>query len=1121
MKISFYWPLVTASAVLVESAYATGKKCMDDTDWVVNATTDVLNPFKGFSCNNLEELVNNEGQSGIDAWCHFHRISTDNGKSAAEACCFCGGGFHVPEPCTDTKDWTLDQSGVDNTITCDFIKSFTADAFAFCSTIEKVVGFKGQTASNACCVCGGGYRPYGQSAQIELSVDANGSSSTSVPKNSSNSTVSPTHVSNSTFSPPETSPASSPITTNSVSCGSHSAQTCAECPQGNGKIWCNGDCKWSNSTESCVMKVDYIRRLGDDDDDEDTNSPIFMFRDHIAREGLGESPGIPNLDYLALGYDGLRGNPHGTSSSQIDPGFRSRVIALNQHQNLLTIDGDFTLPIGTDFKYTSSCHYDSQSREISSEEDLISSISNEALLKNRNSKSSSKTTEKVSDISIGIFGIGAEGEKSSSTSRSDYQSQAFGRSEEVLSFKSSSLEESFMTYEAKAICSEFEVEFNPYYLDNFIENSEGPPLLDPIFKASMDLLPAKYNRANADERSAFEKFIRTYGSHYVSKLVLGAKRILSTKMSSKSVQELIRDNIDVSSTLSLELQKAIGSSRSTRIGLSAKAEFQHGSMSGGAGQGTGSSENFSSENEYERFARNEKQSEAAKQIASKDVSTSEINVGGLPYEDWREWAASAKEKPMPISYELVGIWTLMGNKAEAFLEAYMDIEGLVLIPKKDNTVLDSVRFGVAKGSGEPLSTYTFNPNANYRALLSVGVEQSKEKIIKYTTQWKGKPNVPTAIFATVIRGNIGPDIFEETQVGALNPHVYEPEADYHNNVPYGISNDATTCGVIAMSRFHRIKGPQSSFSFLHIKDQMQNQKDFIMGIVSNGATILNRGTNHGFEVKKSGESEFTVTVSKFYGGDAIVIAFPQWYRDEGREMFPPDVSHLALAVRKPLVAPKRSFTVVVGSHAKNEPINDESKEQKGAIREGPMYSRQLGMNFMAFGNGFEDENMKVGFVGKFSAEQMGYAGQGWYASGGIKEIDNQSISLVSPDGSFTTGTGRYAMTGRSSGVRITFNTEFVDVPAVIVTPVLEEGGEMCTHGILWDPEMGEQQGFYWTDKTFAVPHCVVETIEKSSIFVKCACIEVDLMGMEIRTVQYNQLAFNFLAVGPVVGDNAF
>ena len=36
-----------------------------------------------------------------------------------------------------------------------------------------------------------------------------------------------------------------------VSCGNHFAYDCADCPQGNGADWCNGDCNWINN--QCVL----------------------------------------------------------------------------------------------------------------------------------------------------------------------------------------------------------------------------------------------------------------------------------------------------------------------------------------------------------------------------------------------------------------------------------------------------------------------------------------------------------------------------------------------------------------------------------------------------------------------------------------------------------------------------------------------------------------------------------------------------------------------------------------------------------------------------------------------------------------------------------------------------
>ena len=37
-----------------------------------------------------------------------------------------------------------------------------------------------------------------------------------------------------------------------VSCGAHSADSCIECPQGKGALWCKGECMWNAVTDSCV-----------------------------------------------------------------------------------------------------------------------------------------------------------------------------------------------------------------------------------------------------------------------------------------------------------------------------------------------------------------------------------------------------------------------------------------------------------------------------------------------------------------------------------------------------------------------------------------------------------------------------------------------------------------------------------------------------------------------------------------------------------------------------------------------------------------------------------------------------------------------------------------------------
>ena len=41
-----------------------------------------------------------------------------------------------------------------------------------------------------------------------------------------------------------------------VDCGGHHEGSCADCPQGNGEKWCNGDCKWVNG--NCLSKGLYL-----------------------------------------------------------------------------------------------------------------------------------------------------------------------------------------------------------------------------------------------------------------------------------------------------------------------------------------------------------------------------------------------------------------------------------------------------------------------------------------------------------------------------------------------------------------------------------------------------------------------------------------------------------------------------------------------------------------------------------------------------------------------------------------------------------------------------------------------------------------------------------------------
>ena len=43
-----------------------------------------------------------------------------------------------------------------------------------------------------------------------------------------------------------------------VRCGGHFANSCAECPQGHGQGWCNGECRWNTTTRACAPPKSYV-----------------------------------------------------------------------------------------------------------------------------------------------------------------------------------------------------------------------------------------------------------------------------------------------------------------------------------------------------------------------------------------------------------------------------------------------------------------------------------------------------------------------------------------------------------------------------------------------------------------------------------------------------------------------------------------------------------------------------------------------------------------------------------------------------------------------------------------------------------------------------------------------
>lgn len=105
--------------------------------------------------------------------------------------------------------------------------------------------------------------------------------------------------------------------------------------------------------------------------------------------------------------------------------------------------------------------------------------------------------------------------------------------------------------------------------------------------------------------------------------------------------------------------------------------------------------------------------------------------------------------------------------------------------------------------------------------------------------------------------------------------------------------------------------------------------------------------------------------------------------------------------------------------------------------------------------------------------------------------------------------------GRTGGIEIRFSKPFNALPSVIVTPILNSS-DHCS-----DPD--EQDVFRWNSEVISVPHCLVETLKKDSIYVKCGCYMSEPTRYEFSEDATNYFTshffypvnFNFIAVGPV------
>ena len=324
---------------------------------------------------------------------------------------------------------------------------------------------------------------------------------------------------------------------------------------------------------------------------------------------------------------------------------------------------------------------------------------------------------------------------------------AFESSKKFESFRQGLVEQSEVSYEAKAICTNFHAQFEPYY--NQTKSS--------AFERGLASLPIPYDGADESHRSAYENFIEAFGTHVVAEVSIGAKHIFTSRISTEDVLDLTREKVDIANSMSFDLQASIfgdatkaseqltaatskggSNDNSITVIVTNQVPTSDDDDDGGVGELSGilgASGSFSTTQESSTSSFSESQ----EKIKSKIKSIEEVNVGGTPPADgnWKTWASDLVPKGMPVQWSLVPIWDFMTSEGtDALADAFVDIYGFDLSSQnEDDSLLNAMHFGVADGTGRPISSYSSSAGSDYRTLVvasslpRAGDEDSTELVV--------------------------------------------------------------------------------------------------------------------------------------------------------------------------------------------------------------------------------------------------------------------------------------------------------------------------------------------------------------------------------------------------------
>mmetsp|Transcript_11584 Transcript_11584/g.13345 ORF Transcript_11584/g.13345 Transcript_11584/m.13345 type:complete len:572 (+) Transcript_11584:46-1761(+) len=293
-------------------------------------------------------------------------------------------------------------------------------------------------------------------------------------------------------------------------------------------------------------------------------------------------PKLPNIGYLGSGYDLIKGNPQPTSA-QADPGFTvAPIFTLAYTQNRTTPDGHYLIPDSVDAVRETSCSYATEELEVYGE--------------------TSYSDQLKSSVDVnGKFPFG------SFTASSDWSS-----STEKVTTKH------LISISARAQCSVYSA-----VLKDFV----SIPVSDE-FQGAVNYL---MTLDPSNEKDGYLRVLGHFGTHYTSRILMGASSVLRSTFSRYTYYRL----------------------HSSNFSFSAGASASFSLFSGGASTMT-------SQQKQDAETYNQNRTEETQSFLGAHPSTDG---------DWKTWASTVEQSPYPFKYTLAPISSIMTTEYFPTLDA--------------------------------------------------------------------------------------------------------------------------------------------------------------------------------------------------------------------------------------------------------------------------------------------------------------------------------------------------------------------------------------------------------------------------------------------------------------------